>query len=271
VNLLHGILLLPKNLVKQTVSEKRFACRKINKSPNKAYNKVVESITVTENGENRSNITYLYNAVTSCLQRYGGKSELIFGEDRAALMITAEKSAERDVRAYTKEKIAEVIGIGYKFEFLKNRLRVCLGQREKKLLLAALIAADLDGDKAYIRGKLDHSEEYSIDGFYAFRLGALREKWEKIAAYIPEGFASNDLKKFCDFLVGESHNKIYIKGNAVFGENFVPLRRSRLTGEEDIETEIMLSDAGFVYCLGEVEDSVGDFLQKYYAERAIFS
>lgn len=231
----------------------------------------MESITVTENGENRSNITYLYNAVMGCLQRYGGKGELIFGEGRAALRITAEKGAERNVRAYTKEKIAEIIGVGYKFGFLKDRLRVCLGKRERKLLLAALIAADLEGDKAYIRGKLDGAEEYSIDGFYAFRLGALREKWEKIAAYIPEGFASDDLKKFCDFLVGESRNKIYIKGNAVFGENFAPLRRSRLMGEEDIETEIMLSDAGFVYCLGEVEDSLGDFLQKYYAERAIFS
>lgn len=231
----------------------------------------MESITVTENGENRSNITYLYNAVMGCLQRYGGKGELIFGEGRAALRITAEKSAERNVRAFTKEKIAEIIGVGYKFEFLKERIRVCLGKREKKLLLAALIAADLEGDKAYIRGKLDGAEEYSIDGFYAFRLGALREKWEKIATYIPVNFASDDLKKFCDFLVGESSNKVYVKGNAVFGENFLPLRRSRLTGEEDIETEIMLSDAGFVYCLGEVEDSVGDFLQKYYAERAIFS
>ena len=38
-----------------------------------------------------------------------------------------------------------------------------------------------------------------------------------------------------------------------------------------METEIVLSDAGFIYCLGEVEDSIGDFLQKYYAERAIFS
>ena len=71
--------------------------------------------------------------------------------------------------------------------------------------------------------------------------------------------------------MGESHNKIYLKGNTVFGENFTPLRRSRLLGEEDAETEIMLSDAGFVYCLGEVEEALGDFLQKFYAERAIFS
>ena len=72
-------------------------------------------------------------------------------------------------------------------------------------------------------------------------------------------------------MVGESRNKIYVKGNTVFAENFTPLRRSRLTGEEDVETEIMLSDAGFVYCLGDVEEPLGDFLQKFYAERAIFS
>lgn len=88
---------------------------------------------------------------------------------------------------------------------------------------------------------------------------------------MPDGFGTGDLTKFCEFLVGESRNKIYLKGNTVFGENFIPLKRSRLTGEEDTETEIMLSDAGFVYCLGEVEESLGDFLQKYYAERAIFS
>lgn len=78
-------------------------------------------------------------------------------------------------------------------------------------------------------------------------------------------------EKFCAFLAEESSNKIYLKGRAVYGADFTPLRRSRLTGQEDPETEIVLSDAGLICCLGEVEDSLGDFLQKYYAERAIFS
>ncbi len=102
-------------------------------------------------------------------------------------------------------------------------------------------------------------------------MGRLREKWDKIIGYVPAGFSSVDLTRFCEFLVGESRNKIYLRDNVVFGENFAPLRRSRLTGEEDIETEILLSDAGFVYCLGDVPDELSDFLQKYYAERAIFS
>lgn len=224
---------------------------------------------VSDGREHSSFITYLYNAVSAELVRTGGTGELMFGEERVALKIHAKESS--GVLAQARDKIAEIIGIGYKFGFLSGRLRVCLSSREKKLLCAALIAADYEGDKAYIRRKVGKGNEYAIDGFYAFRFGSLREKWERIAEYIPEGFASDDLKKFCEFLVGESKSKIYLKGNTVFGENFLPLRRSRLTGEEDLETEILLSDAGFVYCLGEVEDSVGDFLQKYYAERAIFS
>lgn len=229
----------------------------------------MNAIIVSERMERSSYITYLYNMLAETVTRMGGTEELLLGDERAALRIIAADSEK--LRSDLCERIAEIIGIGYKYRFLSKKLTVCLSRREKRLLSAALIAADFEGDCAFIRRKLDGMEEYSIDGFYHFRLSALREKWCKIVDYVPETFSSADLKHFCDFLVGESRRKIYVKGNSVFGENFAPLRRSRLTGEEDTETEIMLSDAGFVYCLGEVEDSVEDFLQKYYAERAVFS
>ncbi len=233
----------------------------------------MEEITVSDESAKSSYITYLYNSVVGRLAECGGGAELFFGEERAALRIRLGEGGQsaRDVRETLREKAAEVLGIGYKYEFLKQRLNVALSRREKKLLCAALIAADYAGDEAYIRRKLEEKGELCLDGVWAFRLPPLREKWQRIADYVPDGFTSKDLKKFCEFLVGESKNKVYVKGTTVFGENFIPLRRSRLLGEEDTETEIMLSDAGFVYCLGEVEDSVGDFLQKFYAERAIFS
>lgn len=244
--------------------------KRVNKSPFSAYNKVVAEITVTEELAKSAYITYLYNAVAAPVQRAGGRGELAFGGERAVLRITVEH-AEKELRNYLAEKIAEIIDVGYKYGFLTEHLRVCLAAREKRLLSAALIAADFEGDCSFIKRKLEGAEEYCIDGFYRFRLTALREKWIKILEYIPQSFSAADLKHFCDFLVGESRRKIYIKGSAVFGENFMPLRRSRLTGKEDPETEIMLSDAGFVYCLGEVEASIEDFLQKYYAERTVFS
>ncbi len=228
----------------------------------------MEEITVSERKENRSFITYLYGALSDDLQREGGRGELLFDDDRTALRVTG--GGDR-LCGLIRDKIAEVIGVGYKYKFLRNKLHVCLGTEERKILLSALIAADLEGDKAYIRGKIDGAADCAVDGVYNFRLSPLREKWQRIADYVPVGFSSPDLKNFCDFLVEESQNKIYVMGKSVFGENFTPLRRSRLMGEEDVLSEIMLSDAGFVYILGNVEDSVGDFLQKYYAERAIFS
>lgn len=242
----------------------------VNKLTFSAYNNCVEEITVSEESAKSAYITYLYNALAKYLARTGGGAELFFGDTRAALRIRTGEEPDR-VREAVRDKVAEIIGIGYKYEYLNARLRVALSRREKKLLCAALIAADYEGDRSYIRRKAEEKEELCIDGVWTFRLPPLREKWQRIVEYVPEGFTSSDLKKFCEFLVGESSNKVYVKGATVFGENFAPLRRSRLMGEEDTETEIMLSDAGYVYCLGEVEDSVGDFLQKFYAERAIFS
>lgn len=230
---------------------------------------IVEEITVSDGSARSAYITYLYNAVMGEILRTGGAGELLFADDRTAMRVRL--SGREEAYAKLRDQVAEVVGIGYKYAFLENRLRACLPRREKKLLCAALIAADYEGDLAYIRSKLSIPPDFCLDGFYNFRLGALRDKWTHILEYIPTTFSCSDLMQFCEFLAGESKRKIYLKDNVVFGENFAPLKRSRLTGEEDVETEIMLSDAGYIYCLGKVEESVGKFLQKYYAERAIFS
>ena len=224
---------------------------------------------MTERLEKSAYITYLYNTLAEEIFRSGGKCELMFSDARTALRIHVDD--REPLEDVLLDRLTEVIGIGYKYTFLGKKLNVSLPRREKRLMSAALIAADFEGDKTYIKRKLKGAEEYSIDGFYNFRLVTLRDKWEKIVEYVPESFSSPDLKRFCEFLVGESRRKIYLKDGQVYGENFAPLKRSRLTGSEDVETEIMLSDAGFVYCLGDVDASTEDFLRKYYAERAVFS
>ena len=227
----------------------------------------MEGLVITERKEKSSYVTYIYNALMNDVVRMGGRGELFFGEERTILKLNLSPALKKRLL----NAIAEILGIGYKNEFLREHLQVALSGREKKLLSAALIAADFEGDKGYILRRLPQNDEYALDGIYAFRLAALREKWQHILSYIPRGFSSADLTQFCEFLVRESKHKIYLKDGAVFGENFIRLSRSKLMGEENPETEIILSDAGFVYCLGEVEVSLGDFLQKYFAERAIFS
>lgn len=229
----------------------------------------METIELSDRRENGGFLSYLYNDLVPDAMMMGGRGEIAFGGDRASIRLQVPDAERFSVRVLNS--VSEVLCIGYKYRFLEQRLRVCLPRRERKFLAAALIAADLEGDTAFVRNRICSLTPCAVDGVYAFRLSELREKWEKIVAYIPSWFCVADLKHFCEFLAGESSHKIYLKDNAVYGEDFLPLRRSRLTGKEDVETEIVLSDAGYIYCLGEVAQSTGDFLQKYYAERAIFS
>ena len=210
-------------------------------------------------------VAYLYNGLTSALKE--GRTELDFSKDRAKCRIFAPER----VAGVIFERMAEIIAVGYKYRFLDECVRVCMPKKERGLLLSSLIAADLEADRAYILPRLVSEKEYCLDALFLFRMGELREKWGRIAAYIPETFSARDLRNFSNFLVHESRRTVYLKGAAVFGEDFSPLRLSRLTGEESVEREIMLADAGYIKCVGKISDTTGDFLQKYYPERVAFS
>ena len=187
----------------------------------------MEEITISERKERSSYITYLYNVLSEGLLTSGGSGDLLFGEERTALMIRVPDSSEA-IREFTVEKIAEIIGIGYKYEFLRNRLNVCLGRREKKLLCAALIAADYEGDTNYIRRKIGRKKEYTVDGIFHFRLTALQEKWEKIASYVPDGqtpFGSNDrkrrrLRSYRRLGRSRTHSEFRERGTELYGDRF---------------------------------------------------
>ncbi len=220
---------------------------------------------ISDSKQHSAFIAYLYNGLAGTLKE--GRAELDLGKDRAKCRVFAPGSAAPILYA----RMTEVIAVGYKYYFLDSSVHVCMPKKERGLLLSSLIAADLETDGGYILPRLESEREFCLDGLFAFRMGALREKWGRIAEYIPETFSARDLKNFSRFLVSESRRTVYLKDSRVFGENFTPLRLSRLTGEESVEREIMLADAGYIKCLGGISGETGEFLQKYYPERVAFS
>lgn len=57
-----------------------------------------------------------------------------------------------------------------------------LGAFESEMLLRTLVAFDRERDELYIRSKLRAgiTENFPIDGFFNFRLGELRSRWERL-------------------------------------------------------------------------------------------
>ena len=61
----------------------------------------------------------------------------------------------------------EVIAIKYKYDYFSRTVKVSgLDQTQKEILLASLIAADLDSDKKYCIGKLKELNEIGSQKFF---------------------------------------------------------------------------------------------------------
>jgi O-glycosyl hydrolase len=75
--------------------------------------------------------------------------------DHTKVAFKTERAYCPYVRIFTEENIADVISVGYKYAYFEKRLVLpLLSQKEKRLLLTALVAADDREDRAYALKRL---------------------------------------------------------------------------------------------------------------------
>ena len=216
-------------------------------------------------------MSYLYGKVrerfsflpsTCGMERKGDCTEIAFQTEREYCPY---------VRRFTEDNIADVIAVGYKYDYFEKRLTLpLLSKMKKRLLLTALVAADYKDDRAFIARKIRGLENYCLDGMFHFRLRDLRKRWDGIIDYIPADMGEASLDGFVGFLIEDGDGKLFIKDGKVYGEDYRPISRSLLTGVESPIGEILLGGAEQVYCFGEVDGETKAFLNKYYGEKAVF-
>lgn len=216
-------------------------------------------------------MSYLYGKVTDKFSFLPTDCGLENDGDRTTLVFLSEKKYCPYIRKYTEENIADVIAVGYKYQYFdRNLFLPLLNAAERDILLTALVAADFIEDREYIRKQIRGFEEYCIDGVFNFRLGDLRMRWRGIAEYIPAEFASSSLESFLDFLIGESSGKVFLKDGRLYDEDYRVLNKSALIGKATPVREILLSGADNIYCFGAPDAQAKEFLKKYYKEKVVF-
>ena len=231
----------------------------------------MEEITITQNGFDGIYATYLFGKVrdrfsflpaTIDIEREGEFTEIAVKTDRAYCPY---------VRRFVEENVADVIAVGYKYAFFEKRLCLpLLNASEKRLLLTALVAADFKEDRAYVARRLCGFDNYSLDGVFHFRLQDLKRRWEGVVEYVPTDMGISSLENFLEFLTEDGENKLFVKDGKVYDEEYRLLSRSILTGESSAVGDILLGNAGQVYCFGETDKATRTFLRKYYGNKAVF-
>lgn len=194
--------------------------------------------------------------------------------ERTVITLHVEACYTEFLRFYLTDIIADILCISYKQERLSQLVKTYyLTQRERELLLSALIAADLPEEHEYVKEKLKGEEIFQFDGFFRFKLPALSQKWEKVSRCIPPEFTAAQLEEFLHYVLEENSETVYLKDGLVYDENYHVLERSKLlheVGRSSLE-EILLSGAKKVVCLADVSGEEEAFLAKYYKEHVFFA
>ncbi len=231
-------------------------------------------INLTENQFNKNNLYYIQTTLTELFMNTRCLVAERDASKRTMLTVTCPDHYSEMVSAEIIDKVAEIIVIKYKYDFFKKTLGIGgLNQKEKELLFAGLIAADLPEDKKYVIDRLKNQEEIALDGVYNFRLKPLKAKWEDIVSYMPTCFVSSQLRDFIGYLIENRKKRVYVDEGRVYDSHFRRLKRcSLLDGEElKIIREILLSNCGEVEISGKIPEEDEIYVRELFGDKIYFS
>lgn len=232
-------------------------------------------LTVTDKDYNQSNLFYVQSATSELLSQAGCTIDNSVSGSRSVLRIDSPDRYSDIVRMEIADKLAEVVAINYKYEYFSKSIKVCgLSAVEKEILMASLIAADLDEDKKYTFEKIKYYNDIAIDGMYNFRLQPLKRKWNDIISYMPVCFVNSQLKDFITYLLENKKKRVYIDCGKVYDTHFRRLKRCSLLGGGDsvkIVREVLLSNCGEIELNGPLPKDDEFYLKEFYSDKIYFS
>ncbi len=234
----------------------------------------MSQITITENKNNTCNILYLKSGLEELFDRTGCVLDNNVLCERNNFCVNCPDYYADIVRAELLDKTAEIIAIKYKYDYFKKNIKIGgLCEVEKEILLASLIAADLEEDKKYVFDKIKGENMVAVDGTFNFRLLPLKKKWADVVSYMPSCFMTSQLNDFVSFLLENKRKKVLIDNGKVYDEHYRRLKRSELLeGDEcKIIREVLLSNAREIEVNGALPKLDEKYLTDFFGDKISFS
>lgn len=230
---------------------------------------------ISDTASKKQNINYVVNTTLYELRKLNCEVFTEIKNERATLNFSIPDENFPTAEKLITDKIADVIAVNYKYDYFTRYIRTGgLDAIDYEMLMASLIAADLDEDKRYVLSGGIDLRDFSIDGYFNFRLRPLKEKWSEIVTYIPSYFTKDKLIEFVSYIVCEKHGRrAYVYGDKVYDGRFRRMQRSALIKKIEkgsVAREVILSGFSEVELSSDISDEDKKYLSSFFGDKIFF-
>lgn len=136
--------------------------------------------TITVGNQDQFFMDYLERNLTVPVASSNGIMAKRKGEKRSYLSVACEETYKRQLADAVTDKVADVLCLGYKNAFFKEKLRIYNNNFLSNTLVSTMCVFDNNLDKKTAKKLLNGMDTIAVDGVYNFRLNCLKRKWNEI-------------------------------------------------------------------------------------------
>ena len=168
--------------------------------------------TVSVVKENSHLLDYVKGQLAPCLKEIDGISTELDERFRSCFSLACSDTYRFQVQRKLAEAVSQALTLGYKNVYVRDLLRIDSDNFYKNVLVNVICVFDNDYDKQVVSRLVDIEQNVCIDGYYNFRLSAVKKKWSDITRLVSDNFyvlSDNSLiVEFLQYLLESTPSKV---------------------------------------------------------------
>ena len=206
--------------------------------------------TVSVVKENGHLLDYVKEQLVPSLHEIDGITSEMDEQGRNYFSLACADTYRFQVQRKLNDAVSQALTLGYKNVFVRKLLKIDVRNFYQNVLVNTICIFDNEYDKQIVSRVVDVDKTLCLDGYYNFRLGTIKKKWQEVVKLVSDNFYvlsdSSMIVEFLQYLLESTPSKVKNLSVSVDGDDFV------LYGSGDKVIEPALSMAKYSTCEEEI-------------------
>lgn len=133
-------------------------------------------------------LEYVKQQLTPCMGEIDGITSEIDERNRNYFSLACADTYRFQVQRRLSDVVSQALTLGYKNIFVRKILKIDKNNFYQNVLVNTICIFDNEYDKQIVSRVVDVDKTLCLDGYYNFRLGTMKKKWQEITKLVSDNF-----------------------------------------------------------------------------------